>query len=315
MVGLDTIPPTYPTSTPSPTPTATPRVTATPTPIPTNSMGLPEVGDSGLVVSHNDPNYEKISQYYLYGRLWTDESPVNASESNTKFDQKWEWKTPTLVDGDNNKDILGWVYMEFYGKTNKDKSDDYKPQIGVDSKPWYIDEPIMYDVYSYYFDHKVYGQSSDGGSLMVYFNSVKKNIVVTGHNSRTVSRRSHFYHLHTMQNGLKYYIQQGAIASDDYIFNITIFGRSHWQVWAIYETTSTESDDTLVYNTHPSCGDDAQAWINYQLGRSEVPMGVSVSADDQFLTFYTCGDVFENEEDEDTTQARLYVFLKYVGDD
>ena len=49
--------------------------------------------------------------------------------------------------------------------------------------------------------------------------------------------------------------------------------------------------------------------IQHQLSRSQVNFGTKVSADDVFLTIYTCGTNY----DSSTAQSRLYYFLKAVG--
>ncbi|MDD3401095.1 MAG: dockerin type I domain-containing protein [Eubacteriales bacterium] len=299
----------WPDPTPRPTPTATP----TPTPIPTNAAGLPAVGDSGLIVADDDPNYDRIMNYYLYKRLWTNETnPNNTSWSASEFwststgnQYSFSYKSVNMQGDNNNKDIIGWVHMEFYGKENN-RNSPYSSNIGT-SQYRIIDEPIMYNPMNYYFDHSCYGLATDGGSLMSLYNSLSKNIAITGHNSRP--SKTHFHHLHTMQNGVK--AMGSTLNPSDYIFDISIFGRSKWQVWAMYETTATEASSTLTYNISSSCGGNVQQWINYQLTRSEVSFKVSPSVNDQFMTFYTCADAYDSGND--TTPARLYVFLVYVG--
>ncbi|MDO4564146.1 MAG: dockerin type I domain-containing protein [Clostridia bacterium] len=314
-----------------PDPTAVPTVTPTPTatPVPTNKDGLPAAGTKGLIVPDDDPNYERIMGYYLNRSLWTNElNPNNSSYSESEFwtssipqrsfrfiTVNMQGKTERGLNGAvydytaNNEDIIGWVRMAFYGKENN-RSRPYTANIGI-SDYRVIDEPIMYDPYGrqYYFDHTCYGLETAGGSLMAYYDTLAKNIVVTGHNSRPT--KTHFHHLHTMQSGAKYY--GSSINPDNYIFDISIFGLTKWQVWAMYETSENEPSSTLLYNISSSCGTDGnvQNWINTQLTRSEVNFKVSVSTNDQFLTLYTCADAYDSSDD--TTQARLYVFLKYVG--
>lgn len=301
---------------PDPTPKPTPVPTPTPTPIPTNAAGLPAVGDKGLVVADDDPNYDRIMNFYLNKKLWTNEKyPNNSSWSESEF---WTSSNPQFsfryVDvtirgvypnNDNHKDIIGWVHMEFWGKEN-DRHSPYSPNIGSNQHR-VIDEPIMYNPMNYYFDHTCYGLETDGGSLMSLYNTVSKNIAITGHNSRP--SKTHFHHLHTMQNGVK--ALGSTLNPSDYIFDISIFGRSKWQVWAMYETTAYEADGTLNYNISSSCGGNVQQWINYQLSRSEGNFKITPSVNDQFMTFYTCADAYDSGND--TTPARLYVFLKYVG--
>lgn len=325
VTGMDEIPPRTPdpnatpkpTKTPTPKPTATPKPTYTPTPLPTdeptatpaptNAIGGPSVGNSGLVYSDDDPNAEKITNFYKYGKLWSDEN------SKGKFDQKWAYWYPTIKD-QSNKDIIGWCHMTFYGAQNKGSSDDYAPVTTNASTLYIIDDPIMYAPRNKYLSHSPYGEESEGGSLSMMFNTWQRNIVVTAHNSR--GTRSRFHHLHSMQNGCVYFHNNGLLkhraAQGAYQFNITVFGRSKWQVWALYETDSNESSDTLLYNISSSCGGSVRDWVNYQLSRSQVDFGVDVGVSDQFLTLYTCADAYDS--DNDTDPARLYVFLKYVKD-
>lgn len=301
-VKLDTLPPTPVTPKP-----ATPTPSPTPTPVPTNSMGLPIAGDSGLVVSPNDPNYERISSYYLYKNLWTDES----KRGSDSYNQVWGWLYGVTQASNNNKDIIGWCTMTFKGNQNLPKSGSYAPVLST-NYTYTIDEPIMYSAMNIYLDHSPYGTERDGGSLACYTDSASKNIVVTGHNSR--GTRTHFHHLHSMQSGARFLATYNMLDSSDYIFNISVFGRSYWQVFAMYEIYNlAEPDSTLLYNTSLNCGGNVQNWIDYQLARSEVNFGVSVDTDDQFLTLYTCGDKYDSADDTD--QCRLYIFLVCVDND
>ena len=56
--------------------------------------------------------------------------------------------------------------------------------------------------------------------------------------------------------------------------------------------------------------EQVQEWINTQLARSEIDLGIDVSPEDTFLTLYTCGDYHISDT---TNQARLYIFLRRVG--
>lgn len=325
VTGMDAIPPRTPdpnatpkpTKTPTPSPTATPKPTYTPvprpteeptaTPAPTNAIGGPSVGNYGLVYSDDDPNAEKITNFYKYGKLWSDEN------SKGKFDQEWAYWYPTIVDN-SNKNIIGWCHMTFYGAQNKSGSYDYAPVTSNASTLYVIDDPIMYAPMNKYLSHSPYGAESEGGSLSMMFDAWQRNIVVTAHNSR--GTRSRFHHLHSMQNGCIYFHNNGLLKyradQGEYKFNITVFGRSNWQVWALYETDSNEPSDTLLYNISSTCGGNVKEWVNYQLSRSQVDFGVEVGVADQFLTLYTCADA--HDSDNDTDPARLYVFLKYVKD-
>ena len=84
-------------------------------------------------------------------------------------------------------------------------------------------------------------------------------------------------------------------------------------MWAIYEVGPKEPPATFNYVTHPGCGlsstSSVQDWIDYNLRRSEMNFGVTVTPADQFMTLYTCGDKYENV---DSSESHLYVFLKLV---
>ncbi len=334
-VGLDILPPmtpdpnATPTPTPRPTlpptmvPTATPTYKPTATPIPTNAAGLPAVGDAGLIYSDSDPNASKITNFYVYRKLWSDCKGDGYWDSSSGYNQSWAYFYPTIASSAtgtyanwvplSNKNIIGWVYMSFKGEQNLSSSGKYAPVTNKASSTFAIDDPIMYSSSLEYYNHTSSGKPSTGGAPYAIFNSLKKNIVVSAHNSR--GTRSRFHHLHSLQNGCVYFSNQGTllskVAAGDYTFNITIFGRSEWKIWAMYETGATESSDTLNYNTSPSCGSNVQQWINTQLSKSQMNFGVTPSTSNQFLTFYTCGDQYDSEND--ANQARLYVFFVYVG--
>ena len=289
IVKLDTLPPA------TPDPNATPR----PTSVPTNRYGGPSVGDEKLVVSDSDPNIDKIYNLVLNRRLSTTGSSYRNLASTNVASQH----------------TIGWVTMTFKGNENGGGSS-YTPSIGAGST-FTINEPILYRTGAYYLGVDIDDKPSDGGALISALEKATKNIVVTGHNSR--SSRTHFHHLHSMQNGAKYYHNRGELISKvnagDYTFNISIFGWYRWQVWAVYEVGPYESESTFEYATHPSCdatgGRTIQDWIYTQKNRSEMDFNVTVTPDDQFLTLYTCGDKYERNSD--TSEAHLYVFLKRIN--
>ena len=310
VVKLDTIPPKTPgpTAVPTATPTPSPTPTPTPTPIPTNKYGLPAAGSEGLYFGNDDPNGEKMANFYLYSRLWKNKSTSSSASENAA---NWAYQYVTTANS-NNKDVIGWVYMKITGHQNNGAST-YSPVVKAD-KTYYIDEPVMYSGAMTYLDYDVLGVKDVSGALSLIFNRPVKNMVITGHNSR--SSRTHFHHLHSLQSGALYYKSVGTLASQvllgNYEYEISLFGMHQWQIWAMYETEAAESADTLLYNTSPSCDGDTGAWIQKQLSRSQADFGYGVTADDTFLTLYTCGDKYD--KNDDTNQARLYIFLVYTGD-
>ena len=86
-----------------------------------------------------------------------------------------------------------------------------------------------------------------------------------------------------------------------------------WEIFALYETGRHEVDTTLKYNISRMrnwSDTEVQEWIDTQVNRSEIKLGVEVTPDDTFLTLYTCGDYHYSDQ---TNQARLYIFLRRIG--
>jgi len=301
LVRLDTLPPRPPPVVP---------VTAIPTPyytpVPTNKYGGPMYGDTGLVVHNDDPNIDKIYNLVRNRILWKRSSGTSSSGFNYPL-------SPYNV---ASQATVGWCYMSFRGAQNG-SSPNYSPSLNANTT-YYIDEPILWQTNSYFLFNDIEdGKSSDGtkSTLISVLDRAAQNIVITGHNSR--STRTHFHHLHSLQNGAKYYYGRGAVVTSDYTYpniRITMFGRYKWQIWAIYECGPSEPAFTFEYATNPSCGTSTpgktvQEWINFNMAKSEVRFGVSVSPDDQFMTLYTCGDKYERT---DESESHLYVFLKLI---
>lgn len=300
VVYLDSMPPglwtPHPTATPSPKPTATPTpkptakptATPSPTPIPTATpTPTPYLtSENGLVLHRSDPNFSKIYAFYY-------DTALNKVETNST----------------NCKDIVGWISMEFTGIRNKSGSSDYAPDYTYANRATYtIDYPIMFrSDLSYYNQHNENGEESDSGSIYSWSNVLTKNIVIDGHNAR--SSRTRFHHLHSLQNYLICCKNRG-VSIPDLTFNISMFGYSKWQIWAMYETEADEPESTYRYNRSFSCNNAVTAWINTQMERSEIDFGVEVTNKDRIMTLITCGDVYESDAD---AQNKLYIFLKYVG--
>lgn len=169
-----------------------------------------------------------------------------------------------------------------------------------------IKYPILYGRDWYYNDHDIYRNKSNAGSIYSYYNVLAKNNPITGHNMRQAGTM--FHALHEIQNN--------ASSLQEYsnrIWTINLFGRNaKWEVFSIYEVPHDEPTSTLLYNTQTlSSVDDAtiMEWINTQISRSEVNLGVTPSPRSTFVTLITCGDNFDYDE----AQSRLYVFLRMVG--
>lgn len=176
-----------------------------------------------------------------------------------------------------------------------------------------ISYPIMYDFNWYYNDHDIDRNEIVRGSIYFYWSGPSGNTVITGHNSRTSGTM--FHQLHKVQdnkNALKTYRNR--------VWPINTYGvTGYWEVWALYEepSFSDASKSSQYYNTcfpgkYDSMSDaEKQAWIDYQLQRSELSFTPNVTIKDRFMTLLTCGD----SHADSAGGARLYVFLRWVGED
>ena len=199
-----------------------------------------------------------------------------------------------------NSDTIGWIRVP---NTN-------------------IDDPILYRSNFYYADHDINKKSSLEG-VYPYYGVKTKNIALFGHNLRGSGKGFHEMH-HMQETALGYSrCQTGSCkkslgskhanwVKDNRIWDISIFGMTKWEVWAMYEVKANEPMSTLRNNWSPLKGasnSTVQNWINGQLKRSEVNFGVSVSPKDQFLTIITCGTNYDSAN----ANSRLFIFLKNVG--
>ncbi len=195
-----------------------------------------------------------------------------------------------------NKDTVGWIKVP---NTN-------------------IDDPILYGANFYYNDHNLSKKKSLEG-VYPYRNSLSKNVVIFGHNLRGSNSGMHqLHHLQEVAMG-KGKCQYGSCGrglshSDWYktssgrTWSISIFGKTQWEVWAMYEVPRNEPIETLRnnWNTGPA---SMSKWIDGQLKRSQINFGVSVSDKDQIMTLITCGTYYDSA----TANSRLFTFLKCVG--
>lgn len=288
--------PYRPTTAPTPTLSTSPRVTATPTPTPTPTpvpTPTPYLYTSnGLVLHASDPYFAKILNFYngVYN---------STAYTYTSGGRQVEIKSNSA----NCKNIIGWIEMSFTGRRNNRDGTTNGAITTVK-----IDYPIMYAPDHYYGTRNEAGTSIESGAIYSQYNVLQKNNVISGHNSRPNAWR--FHDLHTLQNKI---IDEssGGVAGADYIFDISLFGYYKWQVWAMYETTTSEPESTQIYNLDNDCGNNVPEWILTQLLRSEVNFQVDVSSADTFLTLETCGDKYASASD---AQSRLYIFLVLIDD-
>ena len=176
-----------------------------------------------------------------------------------------------------------------------------------------ISYPIMYDFNWYYNDHDIDGNEVVRGSIYFYWREPKGNIVITGHNSR--SSGTMFHQLHKVQDN-----KSSLKTFKDRVWAINTYGvTGYWEVWALYEEPAFKSADqsSQYYNTnYPNTFDkltdaEKQEWIDYQLERTELKYSVPVTIRDRFMTLVTCGD----HHSDSAYGARLYIFLRWVGND
>lgn len=174
-----------------------------------------------------------------------------------------------------------------------------------------ISYPIMYGSDWYYHTRGIDKNYLERGSIYSYWPDPCKNIVITGHNSRTSGTMFHQLH----------YVQNRASELSEYanrLWCINTYGETgYWEVWAMYEegAFSNPNNSSLVYNTcYPNKMDsmseqEQQGWIFYQFEKTELGFKPSVTPRDRFMTLVTCGDTHADSE----RGSRLYFFLRWVG--
>ncbi len=184
-----------------------------------------------------------------------------------------------------------------------------------------IEYPILYASNWYYADHNINKSDSLEG-VYPFVNKLTKNVVIFGHNLR--KSETGFHEMHHMQEAaLGYnYCQADQCgeslgskhddwASENSVWDISVFGKEKWQVYAMYEVSANESITTLRnnWNYNISSNDSTvQRWIDGQVARSQIDFNVNVTSDDQLMTIVTCGTNYDSA----TANSRLFVFLKCV---
>lgn len=186
-----------------------------------------------------------------------------------------------------------------------------------------ISDPILYRANFYYQNRNIYKKKSLEG-VYPYYSFKQKNVVIFGHNLRGSGKGFHqLHHLQEAATGsskCKYSACKKSISDlsgwykkdSGRIWNISIYGTSKWEVFAMYEVPKNEKIETLRNNWNPLTGysqQSVQSWIDGQIKRSEINFGVSVSGSDQLMTIITCGTNYDSA----TANSRLFVFLKNVG--
>ena len=186
-----------------------------------------------------------------------------------------------------NKDVVGWITIN---------------DTQIDRAILYSDTPAWF-----YNDHDIYGKKSNRGEVYTYYGTRTKNSVITAHNMRITK---------TMFNELHKFKDEPEKLKDfkNRIIDVAIYGseETKWEIFAIYETKAGVSYDVQKYNTQSLNNADSETvkeWISTQLENSVVDLGISVSADDTFVTLVTCSE----SHADSNNNARLYIFLRAIG--
>ena len=176
-----------------------------------------------------------------------------------------------------------------------------------------ISYPIMFGANWFYNDHGFDKKPLTRGCIYYYWKTPSRNIVITGHNSRPSGTM--FHQLHDVQDRC-----EELSDFSNRLWHINTFGLSgFWEVWAMYEEPAFQqaSDSSQNYNTCWPDGfgalseEEREAWIQYQLERTELDYRPNVTTKDRFITILTCGD----DHQDSKKGARIYFFLRLVGRD
>lgn len=260
----------------------------------TNVLGVPGCGEKSLA----------LIDAYLAG---TDKIEQFSAETTGIYDT--ELATARAA----NTDTVGWIAIP---KTN-------------------ISYPIMFDASGkwYYNSHTFEKKEAESGSIYAYYYGADlKNTVVTGHNSRPSGTMFHqLHHIQEFNLGqtkcseTKYCGMELKDLPDLQIYSNRVWTldfcgqESRWEIFAMYESepTGDKAYKLFLDNIWWPYGDDSykkdsdeliQAWIDKQIGLSEVQIDTTVTTEDRYLTVFTCG----NEHSDANEWSRLYYFLKKV---
>lgn len=209
-----------------------------------------------------------------------------------------------------------------------------------------IDYPIMKATADYkYNDYNWKGEKSESASLYTYYNEKRQGrfYAITAHNSRTSGTMFHFLHHIYDYNIGKDKCQYSRCSNEskltdslpdlknyaERVWRINVNGEEGlWEVYAVYEVKADKKLETLYDNIWYFDGDigwsnsldtlytsriltdtEIRAWIDKQIERSEINLGVTVQTSDDLLTILTCATT----SSEANAGGRLYYFLHRVG--
>ena len=291
-----------------------------------NGDSLVNAADSELLSAHLDGS-SKLEGAFLYAAGIV--KAADGSVASGSLDALNNYVIGTAALSQFRVAAATSVYAEKIAEVAK-KNDDVVGWIKIDGTN--IDYPIMYNPEDQWFYnyHTVDKKESDSASIYAYYNKYTANNIVTGHNSRVSGTMMHqLQHIQEYNLG-KTTCEYSKCKNPDLtsglpdlttykgrVFTISIYGvEAQWEVFSMYETPAGEDVDTLYYNTwYPPSknwknnSEEVQAWINKQIERSEIDFGVKPSADETFVTLFTCG----NEHADSEENSRLYFFLHKVS--
>lgn len=275
-------------------------------------------GDWGKIRSFKATLNGEEKSYYTYTEANRVIAGVNVirdyAAGTGKIAQYGDWNRATTTEESKfeaayaeNADTVGYIVLE---GTN-------------------IDYPIMFDRTGkwYYNDHTFDKEKSESASVYSYYYAYGQNNVFTGHNSRPSG--SMFHQLHHLQEfnlgeatcvHKKYCGKELKDLPDfnvyaDRVWTVNLYGvETRYEIFAMYETKAGCSIEDTLYdnawwgNHKKSSEAEVTEWVNKQIGLSEFKFDTTVTAEDTFLTVFTCG----NEHADANENARLYFFLKRV---
>lgn len=182
-----------------------------------------------------------------------------------------------------------------------------------------VNDPILYRSGFYYADRD-FNHKKALTSVYPHTNVLTRNVVIYGHNLRGSGKGMHdLHHLQEVAEGYSRCQYSGCKkditslagwqnSEAGRVWDISIFGKTKWEVFAMYETPKNEPKATLSNNwtVNPA---NMKTWISGQISRSKINFGVSVSERDTVMTIITCGTNYDSA----TATSRLFIFLKCVG--
>lgn len=259
------------------------------------NWALAEYGGQEGYILTSMLDYTNTVTASITGGLTSSSSSSSSSSSTTKTVDAYT--SQIAASKKKNNDTIGWINI---------------PNS-------IVNDPILYRSGFYYADRDI-NHKKALTSVYPHTNVLTRNVVIYGHNLRGSGKGMHdLHHLQEAAEGYSKCQYSGCKKSisslaDWYktdagrIWDISVFGKTKWEVFAMYETPKNEPKATLQnnWNVNPA---NMKTWINGQISRSKINFGVSVSEKDTVMTIITCGTNYDSA----TATSRLFIFLKCVG--